>query len=203
MVRVKICGITMAEDALMAAEYGADALGFIFYKKSPRYVEPGDAAAIIKELPPFVTTVGVFVDETPEEVNRIVEEAGLDRAQLHGSETPEECERVKVPVIKVLRVKEPGDVERLSRYHVSAFLLDTFREGTPGGTGETFDWSVAVKAGDYGRVILSGGLKADNVREAVARTLPYGVDVSTGVESAPGHKDPEKVMRFIEEAKGV
>ena len=202
MVRVKICGITNAEDALAAVESGADALGFVFWERSPRFVEPRRAGEIIRGLPPFVTTVGVFVDEALERVNGITASAGLDAAQLHGSETPEYCSRVAARVIKSFRIKGEDDIRPMGEYRVSAFLLDTFREGAPGGTGMTFDWDIALRAKEFGIVILSGGLNPDNVREAVKRVSPWAVDVSSGVEERPGKKDPKKLRDFIKNAKG-
>lgn len=202
-LRIKICGITSLEDGLSATDSGADALGFVFSKASPRYVDPEAAGEIIRRLPPLVTMVGVFVDEASEAVNAIVRTAGLDAAQLHGEETPEECRRVEARVIKALRVRVPGDVERMAGYDVGCFLLDAFSEGAPGGTGATFDWDIAARAKRYGRIILAGGLTPDNVAGAVTKVRPYGVDVSSGVESEPGRKDFEKVRRFIEGARAA
>jgi len=202
-LRIKVCGITSLDDALAAVDSGADALGFVFYAKSPRRVTPEEAGEIIRRLPPLVTTVGVFVDEPAERVNEILRTARLDAAQLHGDETPGECRRVEARVIKALRVRGPGVIERMAGYDVAAFLLDAFREDAPGGTGETFDWAIAERAVGRGRVILSGGLTPDNVAGAVRRVRPYGVDVSSGVELAPGRKDPERVRRFIEEARAA
>lgn len=202
-VRIKICGITDPGDATAAVDAGADALGFIFYKKSPRYISPEEAEQIVIKLPPFVTAVGVFVDETDEEVNRIVKLARLGCAQLHGSETPVVCSRVEAKVIKALRVRDEKDIEGLRGYCVSAFLLDTFKEGVPGGTGETFDWDLAVAAKDLGPVILSGGLTPENVADAILKVRPYGVDVSSGVELSPGKKDHYNMRRFIEKARAA
>lgn len=203
-VRIKVCGITSRKDALAAVELGADALGFVFYEKSPRYIDPDDAARIVAALPPFVTTVGVFVDLHPSGVNRIVRISGLDRAQLHGDETPGDCSQVEVPVVKAFRVRGPEDTEGLDGYEVSAFLLDTYREGVPGGTGETFDWGLAAGTVEKGEtVILSGGLNPNNVAEAVERVRPYGVDVSSGVEKGPGVKDHGKIEAFIGAARSV
>ncbi len=202
-VKVKICGITTVVDALSAADAGADAIGFIFWNKSPRYVEPQDAAAIIAELPPFLKTVGVFVDEDPEVIASVVEATGIDCVQLHGNESPEDTEKVKrmvtAPVIKAVRMRGEDDLSRLSAYRVSAILLDAFREGVPGGTGKVFDWNLAVRAKSAGRIILSGGLTPENVAGAIRKVTPYAVDVSTGVESAPGKKDANKIKDFMEE----
>ncbi len=199
--RLKICGITNLEDALKAAELGADALGFIFYKGSPRHISPRTASLIIRELPPFVVPVGVFVDEEPEKVKAIAAETGISTVQLHGYETPEYCESLGLKVIKAIRIKERSDIMRLRPYNVAAFLLDTFREGVPGGTGETFDWQIAIEAKALGRVILSGGLNPENVREAIERVRPYAVDASSGLEEKPGKKDHRKLEKFMEQAE--
>jgi phosphoribosylanthranilate isomerase len=203
MVRVKICGITSLEDALAAVHAGADARGFVFWKKSPRYVDVEEAAGIIKGLPPFVTTVGVFVNEAEDVIRGIVRKTGLDRIQLHGDEPPEFVKALGPGVIKAIRVRDEEDVRRIGGYDASAYLLDTFTEGMPGGTGKTFDWDLAVRAKGYGRIILSGGLNTDNVVEAIEKVAPYGVDVSSGVEFTPGKKDPEKVRAFVRLAKGA
>ncbi len=202
MTKVKICGITNSADAAAAVEAGADALGFVFYSKSPRAVTKEAARDIIAGLPPFVTTVGVFVNEVADMVKEIKEFCRLDKIQLHGEEGPEYCTKIPGGVIKAIRIKDTGDIDSLKEYNVSAFLLDAFVEGMPGGTGTTFDWSIAVEAKRYGRIILSGGLTPENVAEAVERVAPYAVDVSSGVERTPGVKDPNKIRRFIERVKG-
>ncbi len=204
-LKVKICGITSLADALVAIDAGADALGFVFWEKSPRHIDPADAARITSELAPFVKTVGVFVNEAPDIIRDTIEAAGIDCVQLHGDETPEDAEEVArmtgAPVIKAIRVSGPGSLKALEAYKVSALLLDTYRKGIPGGTGETFDWTLAIEAKAAGRIILSGGLTPHNVAKAVATVRPYAVDVSSGVESAPGRKDADKVRMFIEEAR--
>lgn len=200
--KVKICGITNLDDALFAVEAGADALGFIFFDNSPRNLRPEDAAGIIEKLPPFVTAVGVFVNETPGRIRDIVRSTGLNAVQLHGDESPGFCKGLGLKAIKAFRVRVKDDINRLKGYEVSAFLLDTFKEGVHGGTGETFDWDIAIKAKRFGRIILSGGLTPDNIREAVAKAAPYAVDVSSGVEERPGKKDLKKVRKFIEQVKG-
>jgi phosphoribosylanthranilate isomerase len=202
MVRVKICGITNLGDALVAAECGADALGFVFFKGSPRYVPPDGARRIILKLPPFITTVGVFVDEKPEEVERIMKHAAIDVAQFHGHEPPEACV-IDRKVIKAIRIKELIDLEPLKRYRVSAFLLDTYTPESFGGTGQIFNWDVAVDAKQFGKIILAGGLNPDNVEKAIGRVRPYAVDVSSGVEEEKGKKDHRKLKLFIERAKSV
>ena len=201
-VKVKICGITNLDDALFAAESGADALGFVFWNKSPRFVEASVAKAIVKALPPFVSCVGVFVDEDASRVNGIARQAGLSCVQLHGSETPEFCGGMELRVIKAFRIKQGNDIASLSDYDVSAFLLDSYSEGAPGGTGKVFDWDYAVEAKKYGKVILAGGLTPGNIAEALRKVGPYGVDASSGVESSPGKKDKVKVKEFIRLVRG-
>lgn len=199
MVHAKICGITNREDALCAIKCGADALGFIFYEKSPRYVAPEKAAEIICDLPPFVTPVGVFVNAP--HIDATVKLAGLRAIQLHGDEPPEACLGHDVPVIRTLRVDNEFDALALRSHPVHTFLLDTARTGSYGGTGETFDWAKAREAKNYGRIILSGGLNPDNVREAIEQVAPYAVDTSSGVEAEPGKKDHKKVRDFLARAK--
>lgn len=200
MVKVKICGITNLEDALTAIEYGADALGFMFYRQSPRSITPDKAAKIIKELPPFVTTVGVFVNEERDVIETILQQASIDIAQLHGNETPDAC-IMDSQVIKAIRVKDLNDLSPLRNYRVSAFLLDTYAPESFGGTGQIFNWDIALEAKQFGKIILAGGLNPDNVGKAVKRVRPYGVDVSSGIEAEKGRKDRQKMKLFIERAK--
>ncbi len=200
-IYVKICGITNIGDALDAIKYGADALGFIFHKESPRYISPGDAATIIQKLPKHITKVGVFVDSHRREIEAVVRTSCLSAIQLHGDQHPEDCTGYDVSVIKAFRVGENFDAAQLGLFEVEAILLDTLRPGKPGGTGETFDWNVAVQAKQYGKLLLSGGLTAKNIEDAIRFVRPYGVDVSSGVEKSPGKKDPEKVREFIIKAK--
>lgn len=204
MVRIKICGITNVDDALAAVSYGADALGFVFFKGSPRYVTVPQTAAIVCKLPSFVTTVGVFVDEDPDIIRSTISAAGIDVIQLHGEEKPEVC-RFSRRNIKAIRVKSIDSLEPLKTYKdlVSAFLLDAYDPHALGGTGQKFNWDIAVEAKQFGRIILAGGLTPDNVREAVSHVKPYGVDVSSGVEREKGRKDHQKMKLFIERAKGA
>lgn len=200
MVKVKICGITNPDDAIHACECGADLIGFVFYKKSPRYIAPERAGLIIKRLPAPVEKVGVFVNESSETINRIVEDTGLTVVQLHGEETPEFTKEIKVKVIKAIRVKNEDDISGMQKYSVSAFLLDSFTQSY-GGSGKTFNWEIAKEAKKYGKIFLSGGLTPDNVADAISAVKPYGVDVSSGVESAPGKKDKNKVKEFLKKVK--
>jgi len=202
MVKVKICGITSLEDALTAVDAGADALGFVFYSQSPRHINPEQAAEIIRRLPPFVQTVGLFVDEELSIVNATADHCGLDVIQLHGEESPGYCASVRRRVIKAFRVKDVSILDSLARYPVSGCLLDAWSPAVHGGSGQTFNWEIAAEAVARGqRIILAGGLTPDNVAEAIRQVRPYGVDVSSGVESAPGRKDPFKISRFLEHAR--
>jgi len=204
MVRVKICGITNLEDALHAAANGADALGFVFYRMSPRFVEPVKAGEIIRLLPPFIMTVGVFVDPSPEDVRTALDIASVRIMQFHGSEPPQFCRSFGVPYIKSLRVRNMESLHELDEYKdAAAYLLDTYSETEFGGTGVTFNWDIAVEAKKIGRVILAGGLNQYNVASAVDHVSPYAVDVSSGVESQKGKKDHAAVKNFIAEAKGL
>ncbi|MDD2112146.1 phosphoribosylanthranilate isomerase [Pseudomonas asiatica] len=201
-VRSKICGITRIEDALAAAEAGADAIGLVFYAKSPRAVDVRQARAIIAELPPFVTTVGLFVNASRCELNEILEVVPLDLLQFHGDETPQDCEGYHRPWIKALRVRPGDDLEAACQLYAGArgILLDTYVPGVPGGTGEAFDWSL-VPARLSKPIILAGGLSADNVGQAIAQVRPYAVDVSGGVEQAKGIKDAAKIEAFMHAVK--
>jgi phosphoribosylanthranilate isomerase len=200
MVKIKICGITNLEDALAAVDAGADALGFVFHPASPRHIFPEQAAAIIHHLPPFVHAVGLFVDEDLETVNSTANLCGLDLVQLHGSESPSYCNSVQRRVIKAFRIKDITSLEPTKYYHVTSFLLDAWSPIAHGGTGQTFNWEIAAYAATSGRIILAGGLTPDNVAEAVRQVQPYAVDVSSGVECAPGHKDADKIKKFIHQA---
>jgi phosphoribosylanthranilate isomerase len=195
VIRVKICGISDVSSALVASEAGADAIGLIF-APSRRQVTPQRAREITAALPPFVSKVGVFVDEDHHRIEDLASACGLQAVQLHGAESPEFCEGFGVPVIKAIRVKDASSLEGLSDYRVGAFLLDTYDASALGGTGKAFDWSLAARAAHAHRVILSGGLTPENVTGALTRVHPYGVDVSSGVET-DGAKDHGKIRAFI------
>ena len=204
MTRIKICGITNIDDALMSIDAGADALGFNFVPGTPRYLKDTIAAAkLIEQLPPFITTVGLFVNAAPELIQSIADECHLDMLQLHGEESPQFCQGFNRRVIKAVRIKDESSCSHLSDYRVSGYLLDTYVKGALGGTGVAFDWQLAIKAKQYGRIVLAGGLDPDNVASAVQQVRPYGVDVSSRVEASPGRKDPVKVRTFIQNVKEV
>tara|TARA_B100000315_G_scaffold254425_1_gene295470 strand:+ start:344 stop:964 length:621 start_codon:yes stop_codon:yes gene_type:complete len=201
MLRVKICGITNVDDALHAVDASADALGFIFYPESPRCVTRETVRIIIGHLPPFITSVGVFVNEDRDVIQQVMQECGLSLAQLHGDESPDDCLEVGRPVIKAIRLRSREDIIPMQGYTVRGFVLDASIDGFWGGTGETIDWRLAREAARQGPTLLAGGLTPDNVGRAVAEVQPFGVDVSSGVEISPGKKDPEKVRRFILSAR--
>ncbi|WP_339532371.1 phosphoribosylanthranilate isomerase [Pseudomonas mucidolens] len=198
-VRSKICGITRMEDALAAVEAGADAIGFVFYAKSPRAVTAQHARAIIAGLPPFVTTVGLFVNASACELNETLDAVPLDLLQFHGDETPEQCEGYHRPYIKALRVKAGDDIAGSCAVYAGAsgILLDAYVDGVPGGTGQAFDWSL-IPTGLNKPIILAGGLSADNVAQAIAQVRPYAVDVSGGVEQSKGIKDHARIQAFMQ-----
>ena len=200
-IKVKICGTTSLKDAFLAVESGADAIGFIFYKMSPRNISQKEAKEIILQLPPFIETVGVFVNETSDKINRIAEQCKLNSIQLHGEESPALCRRVKRKVIKAFRVKNADSLKSIASYHVSGFLLDSYNDGSKGGTGQVFDWNLALRVKKQGPVILAGGLNPYNVFTAIHRVKPYGVDVCSGVEKSPGIKDHEKIREFIKSVR--
>lgn len=205
MVRVKICGLTNLADARLAGELGAHALGFIFYPKSPRNIAPETAREIIAQLPPLVLSVGVFVNEELATVRELANQVGLDWVQLHGEEPPDYCQAVGRQVIKVISVKDETSLGQMATYQgrVRAFLLDTYKAGQRGGTGQVFDWTLARQAKAWGPVILAGGLHPGNVAAAVQAADPDAVDVSSGVEAMPGRKDPEKLRDFFMALKSI
>jgi phosphoribosylanthranilate isomerase len=204
-VKVKVCGITNYEDAKLAIEQGVDALGFNFFPSSPRYIPPEEACAIIRRLPPFVVTVGLFVN-VPEvqDVTKTARAAGVQIVQLHGDESPEYCrELAGWPLIKALRIGANGIPENLQDYAVRSFLLDAKDDVLFGGTGKSFEWRLTQNISRYFPIILAGGLRPDNVFEAIRIVQPYAVDVCSGVESVPGKKDPGKLIEFMNEVRNV
>ncbi len=201
MVRVKICGITSVSDAQFCAELGAHAIGLNFFPESPRAISPFVAEKIVRELPPFVSAVGIFVSWAPEPVVALAQALGLSFAQLHGDETPQNVAEVakKIPVVKALRLERGSVLPAFSKYRdASAFLLDAARAGEFGGTGQTTDWPLARQAARSQRIILAGGLTPENVAEAIQAVRPYAVDVASGVESRPGKKDSGKLRAFFQ-----
>jgi len=203
MVKVKICGITNLEDALLAVAAGADMVGFIF-APSPRKVAPEQAQQICALLPSTVTKVGVFLDSELAFVKQVILQCGFQMVQLHGTESPKYCRAVPCGVIKAFRVKDRSVLDVIALYRgVGAFLLDGYVPGKAGGTGVSFDWTLAREARKYGKIFLAGGLTPENVGKAVSETEPYAVDVSSGIEIRPGKKDPEKVTAFIKAAKSL
>lgn len=198
MVRVKVCGITNLDDAIMAVEYGADALGFVFYKGSKRYISPKEAQRIISKLPPFVITVGVFVNQELGEIRSTREQAEFDIVQLHGDEPPAFCKNFGGRAIKAIRVKDNEAPREVESYSAEAILFDKHSNESYGGTGVSFNWEILRNFHTSKKVILSGGLSPENVAQAISIVNPYAVDVSSGVEGRPGKKSPEKLKRFIE-----
>jgi len=206
-VKIKICGITNNEDAQVAVEAGVDALGFVFYRISPRFVEPKVAQQIIAQLPPFIFPVGVFVNETIEMTRNTMDECGLAFAQLHGDETPSYCKALARPVLRALRLRDRGSLLSIAEYQVrfavTGFVIDAFSESAYGGTGKVVDWSLGAEAAKVSPILLAGGLTPDNVRQAIQHVQPYGVDVSSGIEAHPGKKDPMKIQAFVLAVRGV
>jgi phosphoribosylanthranilate isomerase len=201
-LKIKICGITNAADAITSLQAGADALGFMFYEGSQRHISNAQIKSIIRELPPFIAKVGVFVNATREQVERSIDETGIDTLQFHGDEAPEACRGFGLKTIKAFRVQGKDMLQIMPRYDVDAWLLDSFVTGQKGGTGKTFDWDLAVHATSLGTpVILAGGLNPDNIARAVSQVQPFGVDVSSGVETAPGKKSAALIATFIERAR--
>ena len=205
--KIKICGITNPEDAAAAVEAGVDALGFVLYRKSPRYIEPHLVKQIIAELPPFVLPVGVFVNEDAKVLRDLMDSCGLALAQLHGDETATYCETLGRPVLKAIRLKDRRSFLALAEFKgragVRGLLLDAYSDDAYGGTGRTTDWSLAAEVARAATVVLAGGLTAENVGAAIRTVRPYGVDVSSGVEDRPGKKNREKMRAFVQAAKLV
>lgn len=204
-MKVKVCGITSYDDAAMVLDQGVDALGFNFFPSSPRCLRPEDARSIIRRLPPFATAVGLFVNVAlPAQVAEIARAAGVQVVQLHGDETPAYCRALDSwPLIKALRLGEDGIPGNLDEYAVQSFLLDARDDALFGGTGKSFDWRLAHDLRSLRPIILAGGLRPDNVREAIRVVRPYAVDVCSGIESAPGKKDPGKLIEFMREVRNV
>ncbi|MBU0533760.1 MAG: phosphoribosylanthranilate isomerase [Candidatus Omnitrophica bacterium] len=202
MTKIKICGITNLEDALFAASLGVDALGFVF-AKSKRRITAVDASQIIDELPQSVLKIGVFVNEEEQRVREILQVCRLNMIQFHGDESPEYILKFREEVIKSFRIENENSLKDIPKYKAIAYLLDTYSKESYGGTGETFNWDLAVKAKKFGPIILAGGLTPDNVVEAIKKVQPYGVDVSSGVESYPGKKDPQKLEEFVKRVRGI
>jgi phosphoribosylanthranilate isomerase len=203
-VRVKICGITRSEDLHAACAAGADALGFVFYAQSPRHLSIEQAAALVAQLPPFVQSVGLFVDAEPAFIEAVLKLVPLDLLQFHGNEVPAQCRAFGRPYLKAVRMRPDTDlVKYCAEFHdARALLLDAYVPGVPGGTGERFDWGL-IPAGLPKPIVLSGGLSPDNVALAVQSVRPWAVDVSSGVETAPGIKDAARVAAFIAQAKSL
>ncbi|WP_455196518.1 phosphoribosylanthranilate isomerase [Kaarinaea lacus] len=202
--RVKICGITRAQDAIKAVEFGADAIGLVFYDKSPRAVSIDDARAIIQKIPPFVSIVGLFVDPSPKDVAAVLHRVSLDLLQFHGDELPSECSAYGKPYIKAIKIREGVDIAAQVNKYTTArgILLDTYDPKVPGGTGRVFDWSVIPK-GLSKPIILAGGLTPENVWQAITKVRPFAVDVSGGVEADKGIKDIEKLAAFMRGVQSV
>lgn len=194
---IKICGITNPDDAFAASNLGADALGFIFHRESPRYIEPEKAAAIISRLPASVQPVGVFVNRPRSEIERIIELTGIKVVQLHGDEPPDDCRYPSVRVWKVFRPRPGSEIQIPGSYSVDAFLFDSFDETRYGGTGKIGNWAVARIAAKQYKVILSGGLNPDNIQQAITAVQPFGVDINSGVELKPGRKDKQKLEKIF------
>lgn len=203
-VKVKICGITNLADATAAVEAGADALGFMFYEPSPRNISVLQAAEIIRELPGWVMKVGVFVNPEPDLVMSALGHCGLSLLQFHGEESPDFCASFGVMNMKAFRVKDAESLRPMADYRTDVFLLDSYVAGKVGGTGEKFNWNLAVEAKKFGKpIFIAGGLTPQNVAQAIREVQPFGVDVSSGVESAPGKKDHQKIWDFVSAAHGA
>jgi phosphoribosylanthranilate isomerase len=200
MMRVKVCGITNPEDAVLCEHHGADALGFIFYPRSKRYISPSQAADIIAHLSPFIVKVGVFVNEDPDHINKMALQIGLNCAQLHGEEPPTYIEKINFPVIKSFRVDREFDYSVLNHYTGCSFLLDVYSSKGYGGTGRSFDWH-RIPGSLRRNIILAGGISADNMEEIFNKITPNAIDLSSSLESYPGKKDPVKTREFFDKFK--
>ncbi|MBT3225938.1 MAG: phosphoribosylanthranilate isomerase [Deltaproteobacteria bacterium] len=199
-VRVKICGITIKEQALAIAALNVDALGFILYQKSPRYIKPNKIRSIINVLPPFVKTVGVFVNESIADLTEIMLQSGLDLAQLSGDESPDYCRQLTengISWIRSFRIRDPADLDQTALFPANYILLDAWSDKDFGGTGKTFDWHIIDQLPDRYEIILAGGINLENVEKAIKSVQPYGIDVSSGVEESPGVKSIEKVKALL------
>ena len=204
MTRIKICGITNIEDALVAINLEVDALGFVFYPKSPRYIEPEKVKEIRRNVPLFTLCIGVFVNETKDRVLEIAKQCNLDALQFHGNESPEYCSHFfGYKVIKSFPLKTKEDLKTIEPYPVHAILVDAFDPVRIGGTGKKVDWELAREAKSYGPLILAGGLNEDNIEEAIRVVNPYGVDISSGIEKSPGIKDHKKMSRFVMKVREI
>ncbi len=206
MTWIKICGITNIEDARKSIELGADALGFVFYEKSPRKITKEKAREIITSIQDpesSIQPVGLFVDELEEKVNEIASYCNFNILQFHGDETPDYCKKFPQKIIKAFRIRDKESLVDIPKYEVDYYLLDAYSEELPGGTGRTFNWDLAKEAKEFGKpIILSGGLNPENIIEALKKVSPFGVDVSSGVEASPGKKDLTKLEEFIAKVKG-
>lgn len=203
MTKIKVCGIKSKADAWMCLEIGVDALGFVFVNESPRKIEPQEAQKIINDLPPFVISVGVFTNRVKDEVEEIANLCKLDILQFHGDESPEYCASFNRKVIKAFRIRSSDDINRLVEYKVPAYLLDSYEEERLGGTGRTFEWSLAAEATKYGHIVLAGGLTPENVNRAISIVRPYAVDISSGIEDTPGKKNKVKLAEFIRQVQNA
>jgi phosphoribosylanthranilate isomerase len=204
MTKIKICGITNIDDAVTAANLGADMLGFVFYKKSKRYIEPHKVREIVNELPPSIGRVGVFVDEDADAVRDIAVESGLNMLQFHGDEAAEYCRLFNdYKTIKAFRIKDRLSLKGINAYDVDYYMLDTYSEAAKGGTGKSFDWKIVTDFEFLRPIILSGGLTVETIARAIQEVAPYGVDVSSGVEERPGKKDIKLMTKFIDTVRRI
>ena len=206
MVKIKICGITNTEDATWVANLGADYLGLVFARDSKRKVNLEKAKEIVSITPPYIKKVGLFVDEEPGVVDKVLTLCKLDMLQFHGQESPDYCNQFKekAEIIKAFRLKDETSLSQIPQYDVNFYLLDAYVEGEPGGTGESFNWDLALKVKEFGRpIFLAGGLNPDNVVEAIKKVQPFAVDVSSGIESSPRRKNVELMQEFIKKIRKI